>query len=398
MQRILKYAPKKIQLFLYRLRYQNYIYKNKIRNINGIDIVGLFSSVIGLSAAARLVESSLKKTGIPLNKINATFDNNSGITNNGKEELINENKFKYNCILEMYNPDILIHVRKQLGSKNWKNKYKIAYWVWELEEIPFWWRVTSMFYNEIWVPTEFVKNALNLKNKKIEVIPYAVSSYDNGQYDFSCYNIKTTDFKFLIIFDVLSFIERKNPYASIKSFIDSNYIDTEDVKLIIKLNNGHTKPLFVKELLEYTNKYQNIIIIDKVLETSEVHNLINSVDSLISLHRSEGFGLTLAEAMLNSKPVIATGWSGNTQFMNKENSCLVDYKLIPIEETIGPYIKNQRWAEPEIKQSTNYINKLVSDKNFYDVIASKAKKSILEDLCEININNKFKYNIYENKT
>lgn len=124
---------------------------------------------------------------------------------------------------------------------------------------------------------------------------------------------------------------------------------------------------------------EKLILIDKRLSDNEIKNLIRSCDSFVSLHRSEGFGRGLTEAMYLGKPVIGTGYSGNLDFMNCENSILVDYKMIPVEKAQYPYYLDQYWADADIEQAKNYMEKLTTDMSYCSDLGKRAKIKIRKD-------------------
>ena len=92
-----------------------------------------------------------------------------------------------------------------------------------------------------------------------------------------------------------------------------------------------------KKIQNVLDGYTNVYLIEGTLNRDQVNSLTKCVDVVVSLHRAEGFGLVLAEAMLLGTPTIATNWSSNTEFMNKDVACMVDYKLITIERDIPPF-------------------------------------------------------------
>lgn len=112
------------------------------------------------------------------------------------------------------------------------------------------------------------------------------------------------------------------------------------------------------------------------MEKTEVNSLIKNCDVFVSLHRAEGFGLPLAEAMLLGTPTIATNWSANTEFSNIDNACLVDYKLVTLEKDYAMYKKGNRWAEPNIDQAAEYMKKLYDDKGLYNQLSENAQDYI----------------------
>jgi len=163
-------------------------------------------------------------------------------------------------------------------------------------------------------------------------------------------------FGFWCSFDLKSYLDRKNPIGALKAFKkfheSSPYSDTI---FVIKINNATDKPndyqRFIEELNDLELPAGKFIIIDTILKDNEIKNLVRCCDSFVSLHRSEGFGKGMAEAMFFGKPVIATNYSGNLNFMNSSNSCLVNYNLISVKEGSYPYAQNQVWAEPDIEHA-----------------------------------------------
>ena len=277
--------------------------------------------------------------------------------------------------MEIYNPDIHIHMRNTLGEENWDNKYKIGYWVWELEELPVSWLYAHNIYDEIWVPTKFIQESLQRYKIVSTVIPYYIEQSSNVRK-----SVSDECITFLLMFDLLSFAPRKNPFASIQAFLDCKYSDTEDVNLVIKLNNHHTDAKTTEKIYQMVESRKNIRVINESLSDEDVEELIDSVDAVISLHRAEGFGLVLAEAMSKGKIVVATNWSGNLEFMNEDNSCLVDYKLVNIKEDFGPYKKGMKWSEPSISHATSYINKIIEDMDFRNSLSDNAIEYIKNNL------------------
>jgi glycosyltransferase involved in cell wall biosynthesis len=192
------------------------------------------------------------------------------------------------------------------------------------------------------------------------------------------------------MFDLHSTSARKNPLAVIEAFKKAFPQNSNTVGLVLKINNASHFPNEVNLIKQKIMGFNNIFLIDKVLSRKEVNGLMNVTDSLVSLHRSEGFGLPLAEAMYLGKPVIATNWSGNVDFMNENNSSLVDFTLKNIEENYGPYIKDQQWAEPEIDHAAFLMKQMVDDIDYANRIGLQAKKTILIKYSPKNIGRIYK--------
>lgn len=160
------------------------------------------------------------------------------------------------------------------------------------------------------------------------------------------------------MFDFLSFIERKNPFAVIEAFkLCYRNFDMHNAVLVIKCSNGDRKPREYERLLNSV-KGLPVLIINKYLSKDELRGLINISDCYVSLHRAEGFGLPIAEAMYLGKPVIVTAYSGNMDFTNNKNSYLANFNLTEIKTNIGPYKKGYVWAEPDIDHAASLMLKV----------------------------------------
>ena len=151
--------------------------------------------------------------------------------------------------------------------------------------------------------------------------------------------------------------------------------------LALKISDLDAYPEGVAELLHIIAPHSNIKLITDRYTREDIFSLINTCDVLLSLHRSEGFGLVLAEAMALGKPVVATGFSGNLDFMTPENSCLVSYKLIPVEDhQLGMSASEGTWAEPDISEASLHLQKLQAAPEYRNKLGLLAQKTIQETL------------------
>ena len=262
----------------------------------------------------------------------------------------------------------LAHLANDMPS----GAYCIIYPQWELSIYPSDWTEQLERFNEVWAPSNFVFDSIDRAiSKPVFHMPHSVevklTSFLGRRY----FGLPESPYLFLFYFDFRSYIDRKNPFAVIKAF-EKVCADgkAEDIRLVIKVNRPiglfHGEEHFSRLITEIDRcKYKdNIIIIDKVLTDNEMKNLVRCCDCLVSLHRSEGFGRGMAEAMFLGKPVIATGYSGNLDFMNEKNSCLVRYELVAVKEGQYPYAKGQVWAEPDIDHAVYYMLKLLDDRDW----------------------------------
>ena len=246
-----------------------------------------------------------------------------------------------------------IHPRAGLNRK--PGVRKIAYWYWELEVLPKNHAKNARHFDEIWAPTQFVAGAVRaaVPDKPVRVVLPAVQLGKMAAVERAKYGLAETDFVAMFMFDVASVLERKNPLAVVEAFRKA-FGNRRDTRLVLKISRPEFDPQGVKQLREAVAKV-NGIIIDQHVSRAEAYGIMNMCDCYISLHRSEGYGITLAEAMLLGKPVIATGYSGNMDFMSGEFSMLVPYKLTTISQNLPYYPKGCRWAEADVDEAAQHL-------------------------------------------
>ena len=317
----------------------------------GLNVSGYFKGDFGVGQSARNYLQAIKTLNIPyvLNNINAGSQKNE---HEISEKFHEENPYPVNLII--INADQVPVFSKSMGSE-YLERYNIGVWAWELEEFPKIWINNLKKFSEIWAVSSFVAKSIS-KVSSIPVIPLPcpiqidISKLSNDRKSFG---IDKDKFVFLFIFDFLSFSKRKNPLGLIKAY--KNAISEKDqAVLIIKCINGKKFPKEFNELKKECQQNKIVLMTDN-LSKIELLSLINCSDCYVSLHRAEGFGLTLAEAMYLGKPVIGTGYSGNMDFMDEISSYPVEYSLTEITNDEGPYSKGNFWAEPNLIHASKLI-------------------------------------------
>lgn len=341
---------------------------------DGINLFGNIRAEIGLGQSCRLVANQLSESKIkftiythePVGTIG--MGDSTWMTRVSKE-------LPYNINLIHMNPYELGLAYVEFSKKVWKNRYNIVFWLWELEELPPRWAECIPCIDEIWTPSEFVSNTMRkYTTKPVITIPYYVEAPADVSYDRNYFNLSEDLFLFLIMYDSNSTMERKNPLGAIEAFKTAFSAENKSVGIVIKINNACKDD--IEKIKGVLIGYDNVYYITDILTKTKVNSLIRQADVFVSLHRAEGFGLVLAEAMILGTPTIATNWSANTEFMTKDTACLVDYTMVLIEQESGPYGKGYRWAEPDLKQAAYYMEKLWKDKEYYDSIALKAQTHV----------------------
>lgn len=350
---------------------------------DGINLIGAIKAEIGLGQSCRLLANAVSKTNIPSVIYNYKITNSVPQKDKEFDNRISSD-IKYNINLIHINPYDLPLAMATLGKDFFSKRYNIGYWLWELEKFPDEWLPCLKYVDEIWTPAEFVSKSIREITKlPVKTIPYAIEANPKANANREYFGLPEDKFLYLTMFDSNSTIERKNPIASIKAFKKAFKATDDTVGIVVKVNNAQKNDIaIIKDILE---GYKNIYIIDKILDKEEVNSLIELSDVLVSLHRAEGFGLPIAEAMLLGTPTIVTAWSANMSFSTVQNSCLVDYNLIEIEEDYAMYKKGNRWADPSIEQASEYMIKLKSDEEYYKSISENAKRYINENLCQEKI-------------
>jgi glycosyltransferase involved in cell wall biosynthesis len=342
--------------------------------IKGVNIIGFAKGDFGLAEHMRLVTHSINTTAISFCVNNSGDTGHHSTTNEELSEYIIEDS-PYLINLFTYNSDFIINYCKGAYYKDgkalvMKRQYNIGYGYWELSEYPEAWKVQDKYLNEIWAPSRFIKEVID-KYSTLPVIymPIAVDFKIPVNYNRLQFNLPENSLLFLFTFDLSSFSARKNPQAVITAFCKAFPVEKkEHVTLVIKVNRIHISEehtLKVEALIKQIEFDPRIRIIDEVLDRSSILGLIHVCDCYVSLHRAEGFGLGMAEAMKMGKVVIGTNYSGNTDFMNEENSCLVNYKLVPVDKKEYIHVEGGAvWAEPDVNHASTYMKKVYEDKEY----------------------------------
>ena len=273
------------------------------------------------------------------------------------------------------NADEMGNARKLLGKDLFADRYNIGYWSWELSHFPEAWHPSLQLVDEVWAPSRFIEQAIADKTSSPVIrMPLAVEFPVPQGMTRESFGLSEDRFLFLFFFDFTSYVHRKNPHAVIRAFLQA-FPDLSDTRvgLVIKMNGMGLRPKEYQAFLESIDcEDPRIILIDKVLTDRETKSLVKLCDCFLSLHRSEGFGRGLAEAMYLGKPVIATGYSGNLDFTNAHNSCLVDYQLIPVREDEYPFGKGQKWADPDIEHAVWFMKRVVTEPHYAQTIGQHA--------------------------
>jgi glycosyltransferase involved in cell wall biosynthesis len=352
----------------------------RIQKKNGVNVVGYFTSELGMGELGRIVLSAVKKSRIPY----STFTSNRNDSRKSAvHKDVNSGKM-FPLNIAIINADQMAIWGNLSESTEINDLPTIAVWAWEIEDFPE--GFTDIFdkVEEIWTISDFARKSIEKKSSKpVFVIPMPMNQIRTTEIEYP--SLGDFDFEgpyFLTMFDYQSSMTRKNPLATIEAF-KLAFRKNENVNLLVKTINGTMWPEQQELLRQAAEDRKNIWIIDQYLPRREVLGLIKKSLAFISLHRAEGYGLACAEAMTLGRPVIATGYSGNMDFMNPSNSLLVEYELVPLEDDSGAYRLPSRWAEPNVKSAAFYLRKIFDNEDFARQISKSAYSS-----CKKNSANK----------
>jgi glycosyltransferase involved in cell wall biosynthesis len=251
----------------------------------------------------------------------------------------------------------------RLGRAAMRGRRIVGYWAWELPVAPASWRAGLAFVHEIWAPSRFTAAALEpLLPGRVRVVPHPVAVHPPapsalGRVDFG---LPADAVVTLVAFNLGSSFERKNPLGAIAAHRMA-FGDRADRVLLLRVGNPHHFPADFARLRAAADR-PNIRIDTRTLPAADNHALIAACDIVLSLHRSEGFGLVPAEAMLLGIPVVATDWSGNTDFMDAGCAAMVPVRLVPAHDPRGVFMApGAMWAEPDVAAAAAHLVRLADD-------------------------------------
>ncbi len=321
----------------------------------GVNVVGYFRSELGTGEAARQLVSALDAGGVPLLPVHGRTipPNRQG---HGFAQLdYTAARFPVNLIC--MNADMLGEFAAQAGRAFFDTRYSIGMWFWEVDQFPAIWTSAFDHVDELWLATDHMAHAIGaLSTVPITKITLPVEMAPLLPATRAELGLPE-GFMFLFSFDYHSVFERKNPLAVVQAYKRAFGPDDGAV-LVVKSINGDADAENHARLIAAAGTREDVHIIDSYLAPDRKNMMVAACDCYVSLHRAEGFGLTMAEAMYLDKPVIATGYSGNLDFMNERNSFLVDHRLVEIGQDAAPYPAAGRWAEPDVEDAARLMREV----------------------------------------
>ena len=329
----------------------------------GLNVIGFLRSASGVGESGRSFVQAAHDAGIPTSLVNADgADRDRFDEDDSLGVLQRKNPFDVN--LFCVNSDHMKILGDYLGGRFFANRVNVGYWYWEFPELPASHRDRFQRLDEIWVASEFVHGAVERAlpadgSVTVQVLPPHVA-YRRSQRKRWQLGLHPNAFVFLALADAGSVLSRKNPEGAIEAFLQA-FGGSPETQLILKINHPDTDPEGV-EKLKAAARGRPIRVLDWISSREEIDGLLTNCDALVSLHRSEGFGLPCAEAMALGKPVIATGYSGTVDFLSEATGFPVPYRLVELSQAIGPYEKGAIWAEPDLDAAALAMRRVFEDR------------------------------------
>jgi len=341
----------------------------------GVNVVGFIGADLGIGESARCMLRAADAAAIPSAAVPLRLPcKNSSNHTEFAARLTESNPHAVNVF--HIDPPVSGDIDHHHGPAFRKDRHNIGYWAWELPEFPEAWTPAFEYFDEIWCPSDFVREAVAEKSPvPVLTMPHAVSFPTPEGDGRARFGLPKDRFLFLFLYDLNSYSARKNPQAVLRAF-ELSGLAGKGAALVIKVHNVKGNETDFAALHEAVAGLPDTRLIAETLSLPEVHLLEASCDAFVSLHRSEGFGLAVAESMLLGKPVIATDWSATSEFLSEENGCPVRCQVVPLERSHGPYGKGSHWAEPDAEHAAWNMRRLFADHALARRLGENARATI----------------------
>jgi glycosyltransferase involved in cell wall biosynthesis len=337
----------------------------------GVSVLAYANAEMGVGEGGRRLFAAIRQTGIP-SELVGLRDHSS----RDEHRLIsNVREFpSFRTVVSVVNADQAPIVSSRFDLKRNASRH-IGYWAWELEDFPSKFKSGIDAVDEIWTMSTFIQKAIEAKtDKRVNLVPNAFKPPGpKTSFTRDMLGLPNDKFVFLTSFDYLSVPRRKNPESTIKAYVAA-FRETDGACLIVKSINSNQNPNYQTGLRDLASNRKDVVFIDKYLSDIENIALIELADCFISLHRSEGFGLNMADAMSLGTPVVATNYGGNLDFMSNQSTALVDYEVQEVGEGSWPYNPDSLWAEPSIIHAAHQMSKVFTQESYRENLVRESRK------------------------
>jgi glycosyltransferase involved in cell wall biosynthesis len=334
----------------------------------GVNLYGFAFGELGIGEDLRMAVAACESAGIPYRVMNIEAGKDLRQADNALKHHVSRAVAEAPYAINVFclpGFDTVARVFLQRGDQLFRNHYNIGWWPWELSVWPAAWNQAFSLMDEIWAGSDFARQMYaNSTSLPVQLMPLPVSVDRGVTRPRSFFNLPTNQFLYLFVFDFNSHLARKNPMAVIESFSLAFSKHDSSVGLVLKVMNAKGDNPNWQAFLNRCQQDSRIHLVQETLDREDVLALIECCDAYVSLHRCEGFGRTLAEAMCYGKPVIGTNYSGNIDFMPKAISYPVNYRLTPISAGEYHFVTDSDqavWAEADVEHAAKQMQQARQD-------------------------------------
>ncbi len=321
----------------------------------GVNVVGYLHGELGVGEAARQLIAALDTQDVAVMPINRRLTDTRTAHPYACVEAPSHGPFPVNVICE--NALATVRCAEVMGEGFFADRYTAGLWFWEVSAFPALWDDAFGILDEVWVASDHVADAVRARSPiAVTKIPLPVAPAAPAELGRDALGLPD-GFLFLFVFDHNSVLERKNPLGLIDAFTRA-FAPGSGRALAIKAINGDKRPADRDRLRAAAAELPDVHLVERFHSAPEKNALIAACDCYVSLHRSEGFGLTLAEAMWLGRPVVATGYSGNLEFTTPDTAWLVEHAMCPIGPGCDPYPADGEWADPDLDHAARLMREL----------------------------------------
>lgn len=322
----------------------------------GVNLIGYAYGELGIGEDVRMAARSLLAAGVPFTIVNIEPGKSVRQNERSLEQWVSEvPEYMFNIVCLTALEHLRVYLER--GRALFTGRYTIGYWPWELHVWPAKWVHCFSLADEVWASSKHIaRAACEASDARVLVMPMAVA-FNATRLDrlesrkkFSLPQHRTL---FVFSFDGNSYTRRKNPAGIVKAFTEAFPTGEETVSLIIKCMRPDPNNDEWRQILEAASRDSRLIVIDEMLSKDDVMELYGCCDCFVSLHRAEGFGRGIAEALTLNLDVIATGYGGNVEFCEAANASLIRYQLVSLEPDDYVEAGNNYWAEPDLDAAAN---------------------------------------------
>ena len=344
----------------------------------GLNIVGHFLSEHSMGDAARGSVRAADAAGIPACLVRLRMPLTSRQDDNSMKTRLSDT---------MAQPVSLYHINvreteeiERYHGAGWMNgRYNIAYWAWDTHEFPEDWVRYARGFDEIWSPSQFAADAIQRRVPvPVLTMPHAIEfQMPTGTGLRAKFGLPQDLFLFVFVFDLNSLAARKNPEAAVEAF-RRVVAKNPATGLVLKTHNTARNAADMERLRQRIAGLPNVFLLDRTLPRHEVYELMACCDAFVSLHRAEGFGLCVAEAMFLGKPAVSTDWSATAEYVTPQNGFPVRYRLTRLDHHIDEYARGTEWAEPDIEHAAACMEALAADPQLCAALGAQAARDVRE--------------------